>query len=300
MNTYGLIHNFKEDTGEDLAPFIEILKEKKIPFFINKKLPLLSKYGNIIANDIDKLIDKADILVVFGGDGSMLEIARQISKRKKPILGVNFGKLGFLAETDIHDLCNRLDQIEKNDFYTEERELLTAKLSKSNNNKKYKQKITALNDIVIDKGYSGRLIKLDVYINDIYFTTYTSDGLIISTPTGSTAYNLSASGPIVEPNVRAIILTPINPHALAMRPMIISDKSVIRIVINDETIADMLLSGDGQSNVHIKSPAEIIVKKNNFKANFIKFEDQSYYQILREKLGWGGFKIRYKNSENKK
>ncbi len=293
MNTYGLIHNFKEETGEDLVPFIKMLKKNKISFFINKKLPLLSEYGNIISDDLDLLIDKSDIIVVFGGDGSMLEISRKIAKRKKPILGVNFGKLGFLAETDIHDLCNRLKQVESNDYYIEERELLTAKLNKSNNNKLSK-KITALNDIVIDKGYSGRLIKLDVYINDIYFTTYTSDGLIISTPTGSTAYNLSASGPIVEPNVKAIILTPINPHALAMRPMIISDKSTIKIVVNDDAISDMLLSGDGQSNKHIKSPAEIIVKKNNFKAQFIKFRDLSYYQILREKLGWGGFKIRDK------
>ncbi len=292
MNTYGLIHNFKEETGEDLVPFIKMLKKNKISFFINKKLPLLSKYGNIIPDNLDLLIDKSDIIVVFGGDGSMLEISRKIAKRKKPILGVNFGKLGFLAETDIHDLCNRLKQVESNDYYIEERELLTAKLSKTNNH--LSKKITALNDIVIDKGYSGRLIKLDVYINDIYFTTYTSDGLIISTPTGSTAYNLSASGPIVEPNVKAIILTPINPHALAMRPMIISDKSVIKIVINDDTIADMLLNGDGQSNIHIKSPAEIIVKKNNFRAQFIKFQDLSYYQILREKLGWGGFKIRDK------
>jgi len=296
MNTYGLIHNFKEETGEDLVPFLKMLKKNSISFFINKNLPLLSKYGNIISDDLDLLIDKSDVIVVFGGDGSMLEISRKIAKRKKPILGVNFGKLGFLAETDIQDLCNRLKQIEDNDYYIEERELLTAKLNNpdKNKNNKLSNKITALNDIVIDKGYSGRLIKLDVYINDIYFTTYTSDGLIISTPTGSTAYNLSASGPIVEPNVKAIILTPINPHALAMRPMIISDKSIIKIVINDDSISDMLLSGDGQSNVHIKAPTEIIVNKNNFKAQFIKFKDLSYYKILREKLGWGGFKIRYK------
>jgi len=294
MKIYGLIHNFKEETGKDLVPFVNLLKKNNNSFFINKNLPLLNCDKKKILEDTDKLIDKSDILVVFGGDGSMLEISRKSAKRKKPILGVNFGKLGFLAETDIHDLCNRFKQVEEMDYYIEERFLLSTIVSKNGKTEENNQKITALNDIVIDKGYSGRLIKLDVYINNTYFTTYTSDGLIISTPTGSTAYNLSASGPIVEPNVKAIILTPINPHALAMRPMIISDESIIKVVVNDETSSDMLLSGDGQSNIHLNSPAEIVVKKNDFKAQFIKFNDKSYYQILREKLGWGGFKIRYK------
>jgi len=153
--------------------------------------------------------------------------------------------------------------------------------------------IVALNDIVIDKGAISRVIQIDLYINDKYFTTYTADGLLIATPTGSTAYSLSAMGPIIEPNLDVMIINPVSPHALAMRPFITSKDSIIKIkAVSKESV--MLMSADGQLNYELKNNDEIIIKMHKQKVSFIKFNDSNYYSVLREKLGWGGFKERTK------
>ena len=279
-NRYGIIHNKKKCAGEKrIKSLFKWLIEKDILFSFNKKFDSISDLKVEILSE-EEIFDNSDIIIVFGGDGSMLSTARKIGKRGKPILGVNYGKLGFLAETDISELQERIVQIENGEYFVEERVLLQASY--------IEEQTTALNDIVIERGYSSRLITITVYIDDKYFTTYTADGLIISTPTGSTAYNLSSLGPIVEPDVAGIIINPINPHALAMRPIIVSDNSKIKVVA-ESSHEGMLLSGDGQCEIKISPPGVIYVEKTNFKAGFVKFSDSSYYRLLREKLGWGGF-----------
>ncbi|PID29618.1 MAG: NAD(+) kinase [Candidatus Cloacimonadota bacterium] len=277
---YGIIYNMRDDRGyEELRNFFKLLDLKSIPFFFNKDI--LFNKENLLSTQ--EVLDIADVVIVLGGDGSILNIARQVSALKKPILGVNLGKLGFLAEVDLNNLHKRITMIENGDFFIEERMMLSAKSRDS--------KLIALNDFVIDKGLSSRIIQIKVEIDGKYFTTYSSDGLIVSTPTGSTAYNLSNYGPIVEPGVKCIILNPISPHALAMRPMIIKDDSTI--VIKSYSEAKVLLSSDGQDNIFIDSEEEVVITKNSDKARFIKFPDSSCYRVLREKLGWGGFKKRY-------
>ncbi|NOR44695.1 MAG: NAD(+) kinase, partial [Candidatus Delongbacteria bacterium] len=230
-----------------------------------------------------ELIKDSDIIIVLGGDGSLLETARNATGTSKPFLGVNFGKLGFLADVKENEVINRIKMIEEGNYHIEERIMLDAFYED--------KKICALNDIVIDKGASQRVLKVSVDINGKYFTTYTSDGLIISTPTGSTAYNMSANGPIVQPGVSAFIITPLSPHALAMRPVVIPDNSVITLTA-ESSDNKMILSGDGQTNINIDSLKKIVIKKSKTTAKFIKFDDSDFYMLLREKLGWGGFKER--------
>jgi NAD+ kinase len=229
------------------------------------------------------LIENSDIIIVLGGDGSMLETAHFAAELSKPFLGVNYGKLGFLADVKDNEIVDRILSIEKSEYFIEERIMLEAEIGE--------KKIFALNDIVLDRGYSQRVLKASVSINGKFFTTYTSDGVIVSTPTGSTAYNMSAHGPILQPGVPAFIITAMNPHALAMRPIVVPDDSVITIKA-ESNYKEIMLSSDGQESLIIPSGAVFTVKKAPFTARFIKFSDSDYYHLLREKLGWGGFKER--------
>jgi len=279
---YGIIHNLKNGKGLNrIALFFEWMNNRGYSFCFNKEIEEFKRY-NIDVYDNKEVIRQSDIIIVFGGDGSMLGVARTIGELKKPILGVNFGKLGFLADVDIDELYDRIELIEKCEYTIQMRNLLSCTYKDNS--------FHALNDIVIDKGYSPRLMKVDVDINGKFFNTYTSDGLIVATPTGSTAYNLSASGPIVEPSMDAFVITPINPHALAMRPVIIHYTSKIRITVDGTE--GMILIGDGQNSFKLSSGEEVLISKADFQAHFIKFADSSYYKLLREKLGWGGFKTR--------
>lgn len=280
---YGILDNLhRNHDTELLTKIFKGIKNTGLEIVINKETEYNKQFKFPIKTK-DELMKYSDIIIVLGGDGSLLETARNTSGTSKPFLGVNFGKLGFLADVNENEVLNRIKMIERGDYYIEERIMLSAT---------YKdKKIYALNDIVIAKGYSQRVLKISVDINGKYFTTYTSDGLIISTPTGSTAYNMSANGPIVQPGVPAFIITPLSPHALAMRPVVIPDSSIITIIA-ESSDNDMVLSGDGQTNLDIVSLGKVTIKKSKSTAKFIKFEDSDFYTILREKLGWGGFKER--------
>lgn len=280
---YGIIDNLhRKHDKESLKKTFQRIKETGLEVVINKENEYNKDFNFKLLSKRD-LMKSSDIIIVFGGDGSLLETARNATETSKPFLGVNFGKLGFLADVKENEVINKLKMIESGHFYIEERIMLDAF---------YKEDmICALNDIVLDKGSSQRVLKISVDINGKYFTTYTSDGLIISTPTGSTAYNMSANGPIVQPGVSAFTITPLSPHALAMRPVVIPDNSVITITA-ESTDNNIILSADGQANIGIDSLSQVTVKKSKSKAKFIKFDDSDFYMLLREKLGWGGFKER--------
>ncbi len=280
---YGIIDNLKQSDGNNgLKNLFARIKKTGLEFLINKHSDYSSESGFDVVEK-GELISLSDVIIVLGGDGTMLDAANNCAQTGKPFIGVNYGKLGFLADVKESDIVRRIEMIEKGEYFIEERIMLTASYGE--------EKISALNDIVLDRGYSQRVLKISVDINGKFFTTYTSDGLIISTPTGSTAYNMSAHGPIVQPGVPAFIITPMSPHALAMRPIVIPDHSEITITARS-SYKEMILSGDGQSSINIPSFSKIKVKKAPYKAKFIKFNDSDYYHLLREKLGWGGFKER--------
>ena len=221
-----------------------------------------------------------DILISLGGDGTILRLARQVALKGTPILGVNLGKLGFLAEVSVDDLDDCLTEVLRGDYFVVERMMLQAATSK--NSKTY----IALNDIVVDKFGTSRVLDLETFVNGEYLATFTADGVIVSTPTGSTAYALANGGPIVTPHNKSITISPICPHTLTARPVIVPDDSIIRIKVASAK-SKVHMTADGQDEVLIHQQTEIRIKKAPYIARLIKRRNTSYYDLLRKKLNWG-------------
>lgn len=227
----------------------------------------------------------ADMVVVLGGDGTILSAARHAaaSGRKVPLFGVNLGSLGFMAEVSLRELYGSLEQALAGKLRTEERMMLTASLLRGG---RTVSRYTVLNDAVVNKGELARLVSLDVSVGEDHLTSIRADGLIVATPTGSTAYSLSAGGPIIHPTLHCFVLTPISPHTLTNRPIAIPDTSVVRIrVLSGEGVS---LSLDGQRVSPLRQNDVIQVQKAKYRAVMIKHPTKDYYEILRTKLKWGG------------
>ncbi len=226
------------------------------------------------------LASSGDMFIALGGDGTILRLARQVAEKGTPILGVNLGKLGFLAEVSIDDLDACLSEVLKGDFFIVERMMLQAVTSKDS------RVYLALNDVVVDKFGTSRVLDLETFVNGEFLATFTGDGVIVSTPTGSTAYSLSNGGPIVTPHNRSITISPICPHTLTARPVIVPDDSTILIrVASAQT--KVHVTADGQDEVLLRPPTEIRVKKAPHIARLVKRRNTSYYDLLRKKLNWG-------------
>ncbi len=255
---------FLVDAG--LSP---VLREQ----FVRRRAQLLREWTACAA--------EAELIVAFGGDGTILNVARSIGSRGTPILGVNLGKLGFLAEFGAEELDRVVSDIAANRYVVEERLVLRASSPAIPGRILY-----AVNDVVVDKSRSSRMIDLVTNIDGVFAVTYRGDGLIISTPTGSTAYALSNGGPIVVPTSRVIGMTPIAPHTLNGRPLVLPDTSVITVVASDSG-EELLLSVDGQQEAFLKSPVEVRVERAPYFIRLVKRIDRSYYDVLRAKLFWG-------------
>ena len=225
---------------------------------------------------------KVDIIIVFGGDGTLLSVTRLVGKRSVPILGVNMGGLGFITEISKDEICRNVSIILSGECEFEERIMLEADLFR--NGKKIKW-FNALNDVVINKSALARMIELDIMINRQDVTTIRADGLIISTPTGSTAYSLSAGGPILYPTLESFLVTPICPHTLTSRPIVLPDDFVFDIVVRNGD--DVFLTIDGQEGCALKIKDRVSIKKADFKTRFLHFHDRDYFRVLRTKLKWG-------------
>jgi len=226
-------------------------------------------------------LDGAHMLVALGGDGTILAAARAVGRRGTPILGVNLGKLGFLAELAPGELERAIGDILAERYIVDERLVIEARSSAFPS-----RVIYAMNDIVLDKSRSSRVIDIETHINGAFAVTYRGDGVIISTPTGSTAYALSNGGPIVTPESDVIGITPISPHTLSGRPLIVPASSVIRVVAHAES-QELLLAGDGQEEAFLRPPAEITVRKADYAVRLVRRTDRSYFDLLRAKLHWG-------------
>jgi len=227
-----------------------------------------------------ELPKKCDILISLGGDGTMLTAARIAGPGSIPILGINLGKLGFLAEVPIEEIRECIDDIIMKRYYVEERLVLRATAGKD------PKHYFALNDVVIDKGSSSRIIDLEIYVNGEYLVTFTADGIIIATPTGSTAYSLASGGPIITPQSGVIEINPIAPHTLSARPVIIPESSTVKVIVR-ESPKEVHMSSDGQIDNFYKTPAEFIVTRAPYTIKLVKREKRNYYDLLRMKLMWG-------------
>jgi NAD+ kinase len=223
----------------------------------------------------------ADVIVVFGGDGTMLSVARLVAGHKCPILGVNLGSLGFLTEVTLDRLYSDLRSLLDGNYRLEERCMLRALLRRGSGGS---QEFDAFNDVVINKAALARVISVDAFFNQHFIANFVADGIIISTPTGSTAYSLSAGGPIVYPTLESILITPICPHTLTNRPLIIPPEHKIRFVLRSGK--DVMLTIDGQVGVEFEQGDEVVCTRSPYRIELVRPNDRVYFDVLREKLKW--------------
>ena len=257
------------------------LKKKGVEVYVEKELGGKIRHSNSV--DRTEIPELVDVILVFGGDGTFLGVARLACKHGTPILGINLGGLGFLTEVTVDELYPMMERILDGDYEVEDRQMLLTSIRRG---KKNIGKYEVLNDVVINKGAVARIIDLAIYIEDSHVTTYRADGIILSTPTGSTAYSLSAGGPIVHPKIPVTIITPICPHTLTNRPLVVSSKMKVEIKITTQE-PDTYLTLDGQIGVRLKTGDVIEVKRTDTSVKLIKSPFRDFFTILKTKLMWG-------------
>ncbi|HTP80856.1 MAG TPA: NAD(+)/NADH kinase [Bacteroidota bacterium] len=245
---------------------------------IRKHHSALVRHAPTVAES--RLAGSCEILISLGGDGTMLRLARLVGSTGTPILGVNLGKLGFLAEVSPADIEPCLDEILRGDYRVEDRMLLEIQ------SPAMKRSSFALNDVVVDLAGSARMIDIETHVDDQILATFTGDGIIVSTPTGSTGYALSNGGPIVTPNSKTILISPICPHTLTARPVLVADSSVILLQVHHAP-AKVHVTVDGQPEQFFTSPVRFSIRKAGHTTRLVKRMNTGYYQVLREKLRWG-------------
>jgi NAD+ kinase len=230
-----------------------------------------------------EMVRRADLLVVLGGDGTLLAVARAVEERAVPILGINLGSLGFLVEVSVDEMTAALARALAGEMTIEARMRLAVRLVRDG---REVRSWLALNDAVITKGASARIVDLEAHADGQLVTTYHADGLIVSTPTGSTAYSLSAGGPILLPDVPSLLLTPICPHALTQRPLVLPDSAVIEVVVHLRG-GEVQLAIDGQEGAPLHEGDRVAVRRSEHPALLLVPPQRSRFEVLRSKLRWG-------------
>lgn len=225
----------------------------------------------------------ADLIVVLGGDGTMISTARLVGEREVPVLGINYGSLGYLTEFRIEEMFDALEAILAGDYAVDRRVMLDVEHWRDD------EKLgggRVLNDVVINKSVLARIIAMEVWLDNFFVNSFRADGLIISTPTGSTAYNLSAGGPIVYPSMNALVLTPICPFTLTNRPIVVPDTAEITLKLKQEN-EGVALTLDGQIGYQITARELVLIRKSRTTFNLVQPPNRNYFDVLRDKLKWG-------------
>jgi NAD+ kinase len=271
--------------ADQLSGIASWLKARGIdPIFDDRSAALLTAAADA-APSRDRLPELVDLILVLGGDGTLLAMADRIaaSGRDIPILGVNFGGLGFLTEVTLPELYGALESTLAGTAPTEERLMLRAAITRGREITSDRQ---ALNDVVITRGAMSRIIDLSVSIGSEFIARFKADGLIVATPTGSTAYNLASGGPILHPQVDAFVMTPIAPHTLTNRPVVMSASSELRIQPLMEIDEETILTYDGQTAVPLQRHDTVVITRAPFRLRLVHAATRSYYEVLRQKLKW--------------
>lgn len=232
----------------------------------------------------EEIRDQADLVVVLGGDGTLISVARLFSDKDVPILGVNLGSLGFLTEITMEELYPRLELCLQSAPRVSARMMLMVTLLREG---KPQEVYHVLNDVVINKGAMARIVDLETKINRQFLTTYKADGLIVATPTGSTGYSLSAGGPIIQPQMCCIVITPICPHTLTNRPIVVTDEAIISVTIKSSFEEKVYLTLDGQVGIELQEGDSVEVRKALNKTSLVVSRTRDYFELLRTKLKWG-------------
>ena len=272
----------KQAIVDILPPYVAWLRDRQVEFIVSddfKGVKGLEGCKIVTAKNIGK---KADVVISFGGDGTFLNTIRLLKGQETPVMGVNLGGLGYLTEVSTDELYDRTEQLLRNEWTLEHRILLEVTATDG----KPLGPWYALNDVVIDKAGYARLIELNASIDGVYLTTFRGDGLIISTPTGSTGYSLSSGGPILEPKMGGILIVPLNPHSLSNRPLVIDDDKTVQVVAHTPA-QSVSIAVDGQTVAQLKSGQSLTVRRAKSNACVVKFAGRQFYETLRQKLGWG-------------
>lgn len=233
--------------------------------------------------EADRLAALVDLILVLGGDGTMIATARMLGDREVPVLGVNYGGLGYLAEFRIEEIYSALDSILLGNYRLDARVMLAVELLRGG---VAVTRTRVLNDAVINKSALARIIEIEASLNQQFVNSFRADGLIVSTPTGSTAYNLSAGGPIIYPSMNAVVITPICPFTLSNRPLVVPDDAVIELRLKTE-MEDVALTLDGQVGFPLQVEDRVIIRKSQTTFNLVQPMNRNYFEVLRDKLRWG-------------
>lgn len=290
------VNTTKEPGIEIVSLLIEKLKSKSFDYYITEKVKdvknkLREKISDNRFLEIDNLCKKSDLIISIGGDGTMLATGYHALKYDKPVFGINIGKLGFLVEAEMGQLDHLVEEITNGRYTIDERMIITAECLGHNVETMY-----AINDIVIDKGSWPKLIELTIKVDDDYVTTFGADGIIVATPTGSTGYSISTGGPVVNPKADVITLSPISPHSLNIRPLVLSSNQVITITANSP-FKDVHVNCDGQRVFAFPPPITVKIKKSKKPFKLVHTSLNNYFETLRNKLMWG-IDLRNKNGNN--
>jgi len=279
IRTVGLVVKRDRPRALRLARrMVTSLARRKIRVFADAEAGL----PGVAALPKTELARRVDLLVVLGGDGTLLSIARRTDGRV-PILGVNMGELGFLTAVTEREAMPTLARVLAGRYTTERRMTLAATLSRRG---RAVRRVTALNDVVISNGSLARIVSFSVSVDEQPLARYRADGVIVATPTGSTAYSLSAGGPVVEPTVQALLVSPISPHTLSNRPVVLRPEAVVRIVVAERE-NDAILTIDGQQSMALAGRDVVVARRGRASVSLVRSPDRTYYDVLRAKLGWG-------------
>ena len=280
MKKIGIIAKEGEpEAVKAIKEFIDLLKGRGCTFYVEKDVAEALKIDGYPRK---KIPSKSEIIIVFGGDGTLLSVARLVGNSGVPILGVNLGGLGFIAQLSRDEIRDNIDMVFSEKSCFEERIMLLTDVYRRG--RKVIQN-NAFNDVVLNKSALSRMFEIDIRINNQYVTTFRVDGLIVSTPTGSTGHSLSAGGPIMYPTLESFLMTPICPHTLTSRPIVLPDTFILEESIKNGE--DIYLTLDGQEGFPLEVKDKVRIKKADYKTKFLVLNDKDYFKILRTKLKWG-------------
>jgi NAD+ kinase len=291
MKQIGIITNSDKDKGFVFTKMLAALIEKSGGryYVTNDTAEAINCHDKGLNEQ--EIFNKSDIIICLGGDGTFLKVARSAYKADVPIMGVNLGSLGFLTEIEKKDMENAVELINKGEYQIEKRMMLETRIYRDSC---IIAEDTALNDVVISRGALSRILRVKTYINDTFVDMFPGDGLIVSSPTGSTGYTLSAGGPIVEPDIEMIIVTPICPHILYSRSFITTGDRSVRAVIDENYEHDAMVTVDGQKGYEIRGGDEVLVYKSEHSIKLVRIKSRNFYNVLRTKIYFRGEKLKTK------
>ncbi len=269
------------DAEQIASDICERFKLEKIEVLLEDSLA--EQIGQVNGYADEEIPGLVDLVIVLGGDGTLISVARLVGERNVPIVGVNLGRLGFLTEITRDELPEMLERLIADDYQISDRMMLDASIHRDD---KVVGEFTVLNDVVINKGALARIIDMETYVDGRHLTSYKADGLIISTPTGSTGYNLAAGGPIIYPDINSLLITPICPHMLTNRPIMVWSRSVIEIKVKFEDDV-VFFTGDGQVGRKLLPGDRVKVRRSKSRTRLVSSPSKDYFEILRTKLNWG-------------